>query len=170
MFKLIRNTNDKVITAVMKANSDVYWQYLRDQLLLKESFDMSTLEPLTVYEDVKAFWDENTINVKVYYPRWRWSKAIGYFTPARPLDININGYKLNRSVDSIIGTLFHELVHMADNENEEHSYGHGDNNPNGKSNTSPYFIGNVFSNYNNSEMKTYTKHTPWYKRLFGWIF
>ena len=170
MFNNINARNENLMEAIFRANSKPYWDCLYEEILLKESFDMSTLPPTMVYEDIKAFWEENDINVKIYYPKWRWSKALGYFSSARPNDININGYKLNRTVESFVGTLFHELVHMADNANEIHSYGHGDNNPRGKSNTSPYWIGNVFTNFNNKEMETYRSYKPWYKRLFYWLF
>jgi hypothetical protein len=170
MFKIINVKNESLRIAIVNANSKIYWDCLYEEILLKESFDMSTLPPIMVYEDIRAFWEENDINVKVYYPKWRWSKALGYFSPARPNDININGYKLNRTVSSFVATLFHELVHMADNANKIHSYGHGGNDPSGKQNTSPYWIGNVFNNFNDTEMKTYRSVKPWYKRLWHWLF
>lgn len=159
-----------VLEACRVANQKDTWDLLRDNLLLKESFDMSTLSPILVYEDIRSFWIENDIEIKVYYPKWRWSKAIGYFTPSRPLDININGYKLNRSIDSIVGNFYHELVHLSDNANEFHSYGHGSNNPSGKMNTSPYFIGNVFTNFNDDNASKIVTYTPWWLKILNWLF
>lgn len=162
--------NTTVKLAVKYANSNDYWSILKEEVYTKDYFDMSTLNPIQVFDSVYSFYNQNAINVKVYYPKWRWSRAIGYFTPSRPLDINLNGYRLNRSVNSIIGTLFHELTHMADNNDTNNSYGHGSNNPSGKANTAPYFIGNVFTNKNNTENATYTKYVPWWKKLWRWIF
>ena len=161
---------ESVIDAISKANHKDSWDYIENELRYKEVFDMSTLRPMYVLREIRKFWIENDIQVKVYYPKWKWSKAIGYFTPLRPLDINLNGYKLNRSVDSIVGTLYHELVHMSDNANENHSYGHNGNNPSGKSNTAPYYISNIFTNLTNNENATYKKYVPWWRRLLRLIF
>lgn len=169
MFKFY-GSNPKITNCVALANDNSNWDFLEDEIKLKDSFDMSTLSPQLVYEDIRAFWEEKDITVKIYYPKWRLSKAIGYFTPSRPLDINLNGYKLNRSQYSIIGTFFHELVHLSDNHNKNQSYGHGDNNPLGKQNTAPYFIGNVFTNLNNTENSDYKKYVPWWSKLWKWIF
>ncbi len=36
--------------------------------------------------------------------------------------------------------MIHENVHAVDNYNEQHRFGHGDNNSNGKRNSAPYWI------------------------------
>ena len=170
MFKYI-GTNKKVVEAVKLANQ------LNDNHAffdgIKESkFDMSSASGSYIAREYVNF--NQDINVKVYYPKWKWSKALGYFSPSHPLDINLNGYKLGRSIDSIVGTLVHEKVHMVDNMDTLHSYGHGSNDPSGKANTAPYWIGNFAKsiigevNFNNTENSTY--RIPWWKRIVRWMF
>ena len=177
MFKLVgRNTSKKVSEAIQVANSSAYKVKLKNNLNLIKSYDMSTAKPDYIHRKIFAVLENDDIYVKIYYPRWKYSKAIGYFSPSNPRDINMNGYKLNRSKSQIVGTLYHELVHMADNVDMIKSYGHGDNSPKGKSNTAPYLIGSKaascvdISDYETKDIHTYRKYTPWYKKLYRWLF
>jgi hypothetical protein len=182
MFKCENNMGFSVVsTAVDEANSIHSAGQIYRLIGEHRAYDMSTALPEYISIKLCNFIMNNDINIKIYKPKWRWSKAYGYFSPANPHDINLNYYKLNRSVSSIVGTLYHEATHQCDNEDKIHSYGHGDNSPKGKANTAPYFIGNVASglfktNYdmNNTQDSTYKLYVPWYKRLWGrikkWIF
>jgi len=84
------------------------------------------------------------VSVDIYYPKWRWSKAIGYTVGDRV--IYINGYKIPFLDDAdILELLTHELVHILDAEDKVHSFGHGNNKPQGKENTAPYWIGSFIA-------------------------
>lgn len=110
-----------------------------------ESFDMTDPDEVSgqmVWDELIDVHKKYKVQIKIYYPLWRFSKAYGYFTTSRPFDINLNGYKLNRSPQSFVATLVHELVHMSDNLSP-HYYGHGDNSPVDKEMTAPYLIGRL---------------------------
>lgn len=167
-----KNTNSKVREAIKIANNSTYKRNLTVKLSNVDSYDMTDAKPDYIKRKVFAVLNNNKIYVVIYYPVNRWSKAIAYYSSSKPYNINLNGYKLNRSVNSIIGTLYHELTHLADNFDVVYDYGHADNSPNGKQDTAPYKIGNIakevsYSFYKSDPVKTYT---PWYKRLFRWLF
>lgn len=148
MFIYIGN-NPTLKYAVTLANELMESQRLADAVNEIEKFDMTEppehVSGFKVWKLAKQTHDKHSVYVKIYYPWWRFSKAYGYFTPKRPFDINLNGYKLNRSPQSFVGTLVHELIHMADNLSPLY-FGHGDNSPIGKENTAPYSIGSLAAN------------------------
>lgn len=109
-----------------------------------KNYDMATCGSGWIAHFIKLAFESGQIQVKVYYPKWRWSKAIGYYTSVRPNDININGYMIkNRTVEQYVETIIHELTHLADGQTVE-SFGHGNNSPIGKENTAPWKIGKMF--------------------------
>lgn len=114
------------------------------------------------------------INVKFYKSPNPWSKAYGYYTKARPFDVNINTRKMNRTTGSFVATLVHEMIHAIDGLDMVYDFGHGGNSSVGKDNTAPYWIGNLASKYYGDEQVTedYPRmvRTPWYKRLWLWVF
>ena len=118
------------------------------------------------------------LSVKLYKSKNPFSKAYGYFTPSKPDHIYLNTRKLNRSRGSIVSSLIHEMIHYCDHKNQFESYGHGNNDPQGKENTAPYWIDNLaqsiidnklpdFNNNENSKIKYYV---PWYYRLWNYLF
>lgn len=143
--------NNNLESAIVRANAIVKNRSFIIKILEKQNFDMATCDSSVIAKDLENF--SEYVCIKIYRPRWPWSKAYGYFSKSRPFDINLNSRKLNRSSDSLLGTLIHELIHMLDHQNIDHYYGHGDNSPNGKQNTAPYFIGNLAANgdFNNNE-------------------
>jgi hypothetical protein len=121
-------------------------------------------------EREKAF----NLIVKLYKSKNPWSKAYGYFSPAKPDHIFLNTRKLNRSKGSIVSSLIHEMIHYVDDKNKNESYGHGDNSSLGKENTAPYWIDNLaesiidnkLPDFNNNENVNIVYYVPWYKKLF----
>jgi len=92
------------------------------------------------------FRTHNTDQVKVvvYRPWWRWSKAIAYYSPKKPNQVNLNLYKIRRmNKHQICGTLMHEVTHLIDGKYWNLSFGHGNNSSVGKQNTAPYWIGRM---------------------------
>jgi len=138
------------------------------------SFEMADVPPMVVSSVVEVFVKNNDINIRLYTSKNPWSKANGYFTPARPHDINLNTRKLWRTVGSISSTIIHEIVHMADSDRDL-SFGHGNNSPVGKENCAPFWIDNLAEamidnkhpDFNNMENITYK--IPWWKRLWRWL-
>jgi hypothetical protein len=174
MFKYTGN-NKNIELAVEEANQEWLMGDLIEQINNSEQFDMSEAENEYISAELEYFLDKNTIFINVYYPKWRWSKAIGYFSAATPTTINVNGYKLNRSTASFVGNFYHELTHMVSSADDYYSFDHGSNDPNGKENTAPYMIGSIVKslfddprNQPSSSLATET-YMPWYKIIFSTI-
>lgn len=160
--------------AVTYANSDILKMYVIDHVKSRASFDMSTASPQYISEQLDLFLSNVTVNIVTYKPFNRFTKAIGYYSPDEPTTIHFNVYKLTSDLSVYVGNFFHEIVHMMDSFDNEHSFGHGDNKPSGKANTAPYFIGNIAASYmrnkknmNNTETAQIIYYVPWYKRLIN---
>ena len=174
-----KGSNKKLIEATSKANrlllTDEFYMAIKNK---STDFDMSTASPEYISEFIWKNKEDVTCNVKTYSKRF--TKALAYFTRSRPNDININTYKLNRSMGSIVATLIHEYVHMVDHVDKKHSFGHGSNSRKGKQNTAPYWIDNVAQgmidgkpDFNNNESsKIVYKRSVWsrVKRFFRRLF
>lgn len=142
MFKYNGN-NEKLKKAVKESNSADFFDKVFESIDDADQFDMTEAINEYIAYRLGCFLEENDITVEVYYPKWRWSKAIGYFTKSKPTTIHVNGYKLNRSVASMIGNFYHELTHMVSADDDFYSFDHGSNDPTGKENTAPYAIGEI---------------------------
>jgi len=129
--------------ALFWVNSGDFIDELKDLIKATKPFDMCTADNEYIAQTIKSFVIQTTITISEYKPRWRWSKAIGYYSYKNPTTINLNIYKQDRSISSITNTLIHEAIHMADYFDRHHSFGHGDNSPKGKQNTAPYAIGSL---------------------------
>jgi hypothetical protein len=173
MFKY-EGSNLKIKKAVEISNDQELFENLYECIEDAENLDMTNASGNHIAQSMREFIKENDISINVYYPKWKWSKAIGYFSVNNPTTININGYKLNRSIASFIGNFYHELTHMVSAHDNFYSYDHGSNNPTGKQNTAPYFVGRnakclVSINYEEKKEIEIEVHTPWYKRLLNFI-
>jgi hypothetical protein len=152
-----KRTNHNLNLAIERASYIISSDEFYDVIVAKEKFDMATCNGSHIVNQMRGF--NVAVNVKVYFPKFYFSRALGFYDRRKPLDINLNSRKLNRSVNSLTNTLVHEWVHMVDFWDKKHSYGHGDNKRLGKENTAPYFLGNMagglpFSNVENQKIKT----------------
>lgn len=184
LFKLERKTNTNLDWAVQYCNEVLFnsdhqdWHDFIDAVGSKDKFDMSTASPDHIAKKIILFKNSDQVmNVKLYKSRNPWSKAYGYYTPSRPFDININTRKMNRSVESFIATLTHEMIHAIDGLDMVHNYGHGDNSSVGKDNTAPYWISNQAAKlFDGNEIKaedypTYKRKKPsLWARFWRWLF
>jgi hypothetical protein len=172
MFKY-KGNNLKIKKAVAEANSEDVTMLLINDICDADQFDMTDATNEHIAISIQKFLIENDIFINVYYPKWKWSKAIGYFSINNPTTININGYKLNRSIASFVGNFYHELTHMVSANDNIYSYDHGSNDPTGKENTAPYAIGDIAywlaGEEHRTETPEYKTYIPWYKRLLNFI-
>lgn len=166
---------------VREANSEILVDSICDAIKHRPKFDMSTIDNESLAEDLREFFNKNIMFVVVYKPLWRWSRALGYYTHKKPTTIHLNHYRLNRNISSLVGTFYHEMVHMMDHFDVYNSYGHGDNSKHGKENTAPYAIGNMAKamvnntniDYNDQRVgQIKLKNSIWFrvKRLFSKLF
>lgn len=181
IFVLNKKTNTNLDWAVnfcndVLFNSDEMFQEFLSAIEEKKSFDMATANADYIVKKIIFFKNgSHQMNVKLYRSRNPWSKAYGYYTPSRPFDININTRKMNRSVESFIGTLVHEMIHAIDGLDMIHNFGHGDNSSAGKQDTAPYFIGNLAAEFwdgrdiSGEEYPRIVRTTIW-QRIWRWLF
>lgn len=140
-----------------------------------KEFDMATCSGDHIAKKIIEFKHSGQhINVKYYKSPNPWSKAYGYYTKSRPFDVNINIRKMNRSTSSFVATLVHEMIHAIDGLDMIHDFGHGSNSSDSKDDTAPYWIGTLASKYYGDEQipEDYPRvvRTPWYKKVWRWLF
>ncbi|MBK9419192.1 MAG: hypothetical protein IPN62_18405 [Flavobacteriales bacterium] len=104
-------------------------------------FDMSTATPAQIADLMQS--SNATVKIELYKSKWPWSKALAYEDHRFPNTVFLNERRLNRSLASICATIMHEAVHSVDATAPDLRFGHGDNNPNQKENTAPYWIGDL---------------------------
>ena len=133
--------NKKVIEASEFVNElfqlDEFW----DELGKVNQFDYSDLSTQEIVARIKNC--TTSLNIRLYRPKWRWSKANAYVTAKYPNTLFLNSRKLWRSTSSLVNTIVHESVHIADygDDDQKISFGHGSNSAKGKENSAPYWIG-----------------------------
>jgi len=141
---LTKSRNKKVLMAVDMANllMQNHMGFLK-RLESLEQFDMTECDN----EDIVSFMKDRYLNsIQEVKTKRYWnpfSKAIASYNPKYPNTITLNSRRLGRTVDSIVGTILHEAVHLTDHYYQSVSFGHGDNSPIGKENTAPFKIGEV---------------------------
>jgi len=133
--------NANVRAAVDQANIQLqnlaFFQRIREHA----GFDSSTASPGQIAQLMAL--SNVMVQVELYTSRWPWSKALAYEDHRFPSKVFLNSRRLDRSLASICATIIHECVHALDATEEGLRFGHGDNNPNGKENTAPYWIGDL---------------------------
>jgi hypothetical protein len=111
-----------------------------DEVRPIQAFDLSktvaTGKPVTGEDVVAQLAQKVDVTVQKWWPWNIFSRA--YATTYPGTVIYLNARKLDRSVPSLVSTLIHETVHLADNDSKTRSFGHGDNYAKGKENTAPY--------------------------------
>ena len=128
---------DQIKTAVEDANdvlnSDDFYKLISDHGDLNCS-DLSSQEISNIIKNSQL-----EIEVKIYKPRWKFSKVLGYFVKSKPNNVFLNSRKIYRDTNSISNTIIHEYIHAVDyNNNNEIQFGH---NCGSFDNTAPYVIG-----------------------------
>jgi hypothetical protein len=161
--------NEKVRKAVVLANDYELLNHVYGEILRAPQYDYSNAPNTYVAAKYFEFMRIVDINIKIYYPRWKWSKAMGYFSPADSRSININGYMLNiMTLEQIVSLFYHESAHSWDYTDSKYHVHHGDNSPAGKQNTMMYSINRYVYEFFNYEYKPKT-FVPWYKKLYNQV-
>lgn len=171
MFKY-NGSNQHLKEAALFANEPNLINTLCAKIQMTEQFDMCNCPTEALGEKFKNFVFGRDIIIEIYYPKWRWSKAIGYFSKAKPFTIHVNGYKIkSMSRERLISLFMHESGHMVDNYYTECECNHGDNSPKGKENTFQYSLNKFVKEYYGITDKPKKKvYLPWWRRLWRWIF
>ena len=81
--------------------------------------------------------------IRVFWPRWRWSKVLGRVRSSKPRTIELNARRLRRPIPSLVNTIVHEFIHCLDHWQTDANFGHGGNSSKGKHETAPYYIGGL---------------------------
>lgn len=106
-----------------------------------------------IMRNICAYANNNDTEVRLWRPwKWRFSAAIAM---TKGKHINMNRYKLKRTVASFVGTIWHELVHIVELPMRTktftfwhgNNYRYGDDFPQGKRRTAPYIIGELAKIY-----------------------
>jgi hypothetical protein len=99
-----------------------------------DKFDYSSDNGVNVVSKLSS----KTCTVRTYRTRNPWSSVIAttYASDKEHLYLNTRMNGTISPVARLVNTLYHECSHLA-------GYGHGDNSPEGKENSVPYFIGDV---------------------------
>lgn len=85
--------------------------------------------------------------------KWSWYKSVYAWVNSGQRDtIFLNSRNVKRSVPSLAGTLAHEFIHVLDAYSPK-TFGHGDNRPEGKEMTLPYWIGKKCKEYVEMKIK-----------------
>lgn len=152
MFKFW-GSDKRIIDAIKLADSffndpiALYGSIVNDKI---SKYEYSTATPYQLAEIMDTFWRTHTVVVKTYSPRnWlgfpKKSNVLAYTSDSKTIYINANN--LNRSLESIAGTLAHEYVHCSDNACSTFTFGHGNNSSHKKESTFPYAFGKNVKNW-----------------------
>jgi hypothetical protein len=140
--KVIYNgTHDKVITCTEFINDLFNTDILYNSIIKKDSFTHTEYKPKDIASIMKK--DDTEIQIKLYKSKNPFTNSNAYVNRKYPNTLFLNTRKLWRDKKEIVNTIVHECVHVIDySENGKIDFGHGDNYPNGKEDSAPYWIGN----------------------------
>ena len=152
---IVTKMNTKIAEAIFKANEILHHESEFTRHYTGAGFiefvpDMASGDFLRFMLVQSAWLQANDVEVKLWRPYWRWTSA---YAMTKGESINLNKYKLNRSVASIVGSIVHELAHIVDGQITSNRYWHGTNKrydsdfPEGKRRTTPYILGELAKDY-----------------------
>ncbi|MCB9163593.1 MAG: hypothetical protein H6592_04015 [Flavobacteriales bacterium] len=133
--------NANVDNAVERTNELLQDPAFFDAIRAHPKFDRSTATPVQIADLMQQ--SATVVEVKLYKSKWPLSKALAYEDHNYPNTVFLNSRRLDRSLASICATIVHECVHAVDALDKDLRFGHGGNDPNGKENTAPYWIGDL---------------------------
>ncbi len=112
-----------------RANDFFRLVLFKGDIVRKKDFDFTTD---TLDEILKRLEEKVSLKVGTFVPTERQMVTVAYHRGGKAY---FNSHKLERKTCSMINTLVHEYMHFV-------GYSHGDNSPEGKENSVPYYFGN----------------------------
>ncbi len=112
-----------------RANDFFRMVLFKGDIIRKKDFDYTTD---SLVEILKRLEDKVRLKVSTFEPTSRQMMTVAYHKGGTAY---FNEHKLERKSCSMINTLVHEYMHFV-------GYSHGDNGPEGKENSVPYYFGN----------------------------
>lgn len=120
----------KKLDRLMPRANDFFRMVLfKRDIIKKKDFDYTTD---TLPEILKRLEDKVRLKVRTFEPTSRQMVTVAFHKGGTAF---FNEYKLERKTCSMINTLVHEYMHFV-------GYSHGDNSPEGKASSVPYYFGN----------------------------
>lgn len=167
MFINIENRNE-LRDAVDIANR-IRPQVLERVRARKDKFLCSNATPQKVAELIETF--DQVMRVETYFTRNR--RVLGYFVRSKPTTIHLNRAAFPRKTESLVATLWHELIHAVDHFAKDHYFHHDGNRfRNWKKETAPYWIGELAGELALVEMKrpvVAIEQEEWIEERYGFL-
>lgn len=137
---------EQIKIAVEDSNDLLFFEDFYKEISSLEDFKCSKKSPKEIAEIIKN--SKLEVEIKLYKPKWVFSKVNGYFVPQYPNQLFLNARKIWRDSDEILNTIIHEYIHALDynNNNELIEFGHDCGIHEG---TAPYVIGNLAQEFVN---------------------
>lgn len=168
MFRYLGD-NKKLKEAAALANDYEILDHIRNEIAQAPKYDYSDVDNHYIAKEYFKYMRIVWLNIKVYYPKYRWSKAMGYFSPNEPTVININGYMIDKmQLEQLVSLFYHESAHSWNESDASCNVHHGNNSAIGKENTMMYSINRYVYEFYNYEYN-YVTYTPWYKRIINFL-
>jgi hypothetical protein len=131
----------RLADAVEDANEILATEEFYQRIREKEGhFDFASITPAQVANALEGSKMEATVKAA---RKSVLSKVTAWVTAAEPQTLYLNSRKLQRSLPSIVNTIIHECIHIADHEDAGHRFGHNGNRRKRNENSAPYWIGNM---------------------------
>lgn len=158
--------NEKIKNAVKIANDIGLIGYICEQIMSHGMYDYSNVTSEYISQSLKEFIFTSAIEIRVYYPKWKYSKAIGYYSSSEPNIININGYKV-LDIEQMVSNFHHENCHAWNDWNPITNVHHNGNSSVGKENTLHYSVNRYVYEYLNYEPNKYKPSLL--RRIFNFL-
>ncbi len=136
-----KGINETVRSAVTCTNNLFTYPPFIRAIGKNTKFDMANITPQKIADMIQE--TDLQLSIDLYMPLPFAKDAYTYDDPLNPAMIHMNKRTLNRPVHSLCNTLVHQCVHALNAAHPDCYFGHGDNNPDGKDNTAPYWIANL---------------------------
>ncbi len=142
-------TTTKLASAVEAANAVLASESFWESIIGKPNFDYTDLTSIEIAQRIRN--SSSVATVHLWKPALaqyllQYRDTIAMVDPTKPGKVFYHQRKLGRSVGQIFNTLVHEYVHIVDNFGDgspDREISHGDNSPEGKQDSAPYWIGDL---------------------------
>lgn len=133
-----KGANEAIMAAVAYTNNLFTYDPFIREICNSKKFDMANISPQKIADMIRE--TDLQLSVDLYLPLPFAKDAYAYDDPLNPTMIHMNKRTLNRPAHSLCNTMVHQCIHAINAANPDYYFGHGDNNPEGKNNTAPFWI------------------------------